>query len=162
MSEREPGPPTHSFPRVISSPRAGGKRIWGAKAVLAESPTRLPGCRWIKGWYSPALLCRLFFCFWHHFSFLIAFHGFWVEFTVLLDHVPPGEAAGDHRPGAAWLATGGFLSCRWEEVGQAGVQSRRQCLPESRDLCLPQTPCCCDLSDILNWTWEPSQIFQRL
>lgn len=31
-------------------------------------------------------------------TFLIAFHGFWVELIVFLDHVPPGEVAGE-QPG---------------------------------------------------------------
>jgi hypothetical protein len=113
---------------------------------LGHSPVSFPMSSVAQSWWEADLGCHLAsrlqemggggggspvlphsLVFWHLCSSLIAFHGFWVEFIVLLDHMPPGETAGEEPgsqlPGVAWRATGGFLSCHWEEVDQAGVQS---------------------------------------
>lgn len=44
-------------------------------------------------------------------------------------------------PGVAWRATGGFLSCHWEEVGSgSGWGPEVTVSSRTRDLCLPPSP----------------------
>lgn len=106
--------------------------------------------------------CCAAWIFWHLCSFLIAFHRCWVDFIVLLDHVPPGETAGEEPgsqlPGVAWPATQvGF----WAAIGRKPVRLGPRADSVFQKPGTFVSPCC-DLSDTLNWTWESSKIFQRI